>query len=641
MKPTRLILFLATATGLIAASAPSADVTPSPARIDEIATLLPAEPGFCGPPRPDRAAWKEFATRFGGRVIPPADKARLQPPPLLTDEDRLEYSRTGKRGGDYAKNSDQRRYRLKIFTLAECAVDDGRFVPAITAELEAMLAEKTWVAPAHDGKLLNYRGELVDVDLMAATNAAMIGTSLALVGDKLPADLVSRTRAELRRRIFDPYLNRLRDPENRRCYWIAVDHNWNAVCHAGVVLAALTALPDLRLRAEIVAGAEKNLPRYVHGFPADGYCLEGLGYWNYGFSHYVALAETLLRQTAGKVNLYADPRVKEIAAFPVDLEMTPGLYPYFGDSRLDAQPMWWINRLANPRLGLPPPAADKLDPADPGPFLYSVGLTAFPLPPKDSTAAFAKLEIDPISTVTMQRGDPLRGWFSDAGILVARPGDNDPARLAVTLKGGRGGANHSHADLGQFVVALHGRAPLLDPGSENYNSKTFTSARFTIPRIGSFGHAVPVVAGQYQLGGKRATTRIVRIDFTPDVDTYVLDLAGAYDAPGLTRLERAFTYTRTRAGRLVVDDTVEFSSPQTFGTALITMGTMKQESADTLLFIDGPARVRVKIESSVGSFTVTKQPVETNRPPAPTRVGIDFAQPVTRASLRCTITPVE
>jgi hypothetical protein len=241
----------------------------------------------------------------------------------------------------------------------------------------------------------------------------------------------------------------------------------------------------------------------------------------------------------------------------------------------------------------------------------------------------------------MRRGDPLRGWFSNAGILVARPGDNDPARLAVTLKGGRGGGSHSHADLGQFVVAVQGRTPLLDPGSENYNSKTFTSARFTIPRIGGFGHAVPLVGGRWQPGGKGASSRIVRTDFSPGTDIYALDLRDACDVPGLRKLERAFTYTRTGRGQLVVEDTVEFSSPQTFGTALITMGSMKQESPDTLLFTDGPARVRVKIESVSGIlYAVTTQPVETNRPPVPTRVGIDFAQPVTRASLRCTITPV-
>ncbi|EIP98570.1 Heparinase II/III-like protein [Opitutaceae bacterium TAV1] len=652
--PIACVLTAAMATAAPSLPPPAPDITPDAARVEEIARLLPPEPGFCGPPRTDRAAWENFARRYAPRTLQPADKARLISPPPLSDEDWLEYARTGTRGGDYTKNSDQRRYRLKTFTLAECAANDGRFLSALVAEITAILDEKTWVAPAHDSKLLNYRGELVDVDLMSASTAATLGTTLALLGDALPADLVTRTRSELRRRIFEPYLDRIRNPAGpRRCYWINADHNWNAVCHAGVVLAALTALPDLRLRAEIVAGAEKNLSRYIHGFPADGYCLEGLGYWNYGFSHYVLLAETLYRLTDGKINLFADPRVKKIASYPVDFEMSPRVYPYFGDSRLDAQPMWWVNRLANPRLGLPSPPPEKLDDSDPGMFLYGNGLTAFPLPDNVSPVVSTPFadnskpqtpNLKPAADAAapaMQRGDPLRGWFSDAGILVARPGDNDPARLAVTLKGGRGGANHSHADLGQFVVALHGRAPLLDPGSENYNSKTFTSARFTIPRIGSFGHAVPVVAGQYQLGGKRATTRIVRIDFTDTTDTYVLDLAGAYDAPGLTRLERAFTYTRTGAGRLVVADTVEFSSPQTFGTALITMGTMKQESADTLLFIDGPARVRVKIESSGGPFTVTTQPVETNRPPAPTRIGIDFANPVTRASLRCTITPVE
>ena len=44
---------------------------------------------------------------------------------------------------------------------------------------------------------------------------------------------------------------------------------------------------------------------YLSGFGEDGYCSEGLGYWGYGFGHYLYLAQILYDFTEGRIDLFA------------------------------------------------------------------------------------------------------------------------------------------------------------------------------------------------------------------------------------------------------------------------------------------------------------------------------------------------
>ena len=93
----------------------------------------------------------------------------------------------------------------------------------------------------------------------------------------------------------------------------------------------------------------------------------------------------------------------------------------------------------------------------------------------------------------------IRDWFPDAQVLTCRPGSSDGQDFAVSIKGGRNGNSHGHDDLGSFVLVV-GKTPLLvDPGSEVYTARTFSKDRFKSRVINSFGHNVPLVAGELQI----------------------------------------------------------------------------------------------------------------------------------------------
>jgi type I restriction enzyme M protein len=96
--------------------------------------------------------------------------------------------------------------------------------------------------------------------------------------------------------------------KGRGAYWHVGTSNWNAVCTAGVVGAALAAVESRKDRAVYVAAAERSMEFFLSGFTDDGYCSEGMGYWNYGFGHFVMLSETLVQATGGKLDLLANKK---------------------------------------------------------------------------------------------------------------------------------------------------------------------------------------------------------------------------------------------------------------------------------------------------------------------------------------------
>ena len=231
----------------------------------------------------------------------------------LPDALYLDFSKTGNRSRCEAVLG-KRHGRLPSLVLAECIENRGRFLPAIEETIRAIAAEKTWVMPAHDAGLRNFRGTTIEIDLGAATMGREMATARWWLGDQLSAGTRELVRDELTRRIFRPYRQAIARGKPK-LWWRAGTNNWNAVCLAGVTGAALATLDTREERAFFVAAAEKYVKNFLRGFTADGYCYEGLGYWNYGFGNYVLMAETVRQATGGTVNWLENPKVRTIALY--------------------------------------------------------------------------------------------------------------------------------------------------------------------------------------------------------------------------------------------------------------------------------------------------------------------------------------
>lgn len=165
--------------------AANAQIKLDPERIAEIAKLLPEKPTGVGRTIEDRAARQAVgqSSKFAD-AVKNAEHFLARPIPVLTDDLFFDWSRIGE-APRYAKVISERRERRAALVLAECIENRGRFPPAIEASIRATCAEKTWVSPAHDRSLKNFRGEVNQIDLISSALSWNLATADYWLGDKL------------------------------------------------------------------------------------------------------------------------------------------------------------------------------------------------------------------------------------------------------------------------------------------------------------------------------------------------------------------------------------------------------------------------------------------------------------------------
>jgi len=267
-------------------------------RIKYIATLLPEKPAGFGSPISDRYAWKKLAGNDSfQKIIQDAEKLLQQPIPDQSDDLFLDFSRTGNRTR-WQRVSGIRRGRVRTLALAECLENKGRFIPAFEEIVRELCSERTWVMPAHDRDLTNFNRTSTDIDLGSSTLAWSLATADYLLADKLSPKIRQIIQNNLDGRIFEPYRGMVMGKRSKN-WWMTGTNNWNAVCLAGVTGAALAVIDPPDKRAFFIAAAENYSKYFLDGFTDDGYCSEGLGYWNYGFGYYIMLSEMIHQRQSG------------------------------------------------------------------------------------------------------------------------------------------------------------------------------------------------------------------------------------------------------------------------------------------------------------------------------------------------------
>lgn len=597
---------------------------PDPARVKEIAAFLSPTPRGVAPSLDNRAAWDLLAAdaAFRSQTLGKAERFLKEPIPDV-DAGYAASVQSGDRKVDALV--DRRRFRLATMLLAEGMENQGRFLPAIEKEIAAICSEPSWILSGH---VKFTKGN----DLGTAMTAWNLATAATMLQGRISEDLQKKIRTEVRSRVIEPYLASIRGQKATE-WWAKDPNNWNAVVHGGIVGASLALDESIEERAEIIAAAEKETQFYIKGFPEDGYSTEGMGYWKYGFGHYVLLAEAILAATDGKVDLYARDNIRQLAQFYRRFEIAPYVYPAYSDAPFDEQKTDWLFHIIDRRYGLNDdiPRTLALDGMF-STFLYAWGIN---------------LAFDPSAKPVYTeggaaiQGHQIRDWFDQSQILISRL-PKDKKGLVFSMKGGNNGTSHGHNDLGTFVVAYDDKPLLVDPGSMPYNGQTFSAQRYQNQINNSYGHSVPKVAGVLQKEGSSHFATVVDSKFSDQTDSVTLDITKGYEVPSLKKLTRKFDYSRENSGEVVVTDVVEFDSPQSFGTALVTFGEAREEKPGTWVVTQGGKSVKAEISVDGQPFTVTNEVLkDVARPGKVRRLGIDLDAPVTTATVVTKITPVE
>lgn len=600
---------------------------PDPARIQEIEAMLSERPRGCGEPAVNRKAWKRLAaTSSGAASIRKGESllgVRLAPIP---DDLYLEFYKTGNRS-HYEAFYFKKVNTVMALARAECLEYKGRFMPDLEAAIAQILKDKSWVLPAHDGALTVFKGTVLYPDLFGSAITSMLAYIDWQLGDKLSPAIREGIRRESMRRTIQPWLNVIRsgDFSVGGLWWMKTNNNWNAVCTCNLVESCLILLEGRHERAEALAAMEVSNKFFLSGFTPDGYCSEGLGYWGYGFGHFLKMGEIVLEATDGKLNIFAsDPVIPEVCAFARNIMIEEKVAPAFADCNVNATPS--VYTLAIIQRHFPQALLHSVNVFDgvAEQPLDLIGILGF----SDDAAAIAKAPQLPLW--------PGYTFFKDAGILICRSMDPDRGRFGTAIKGGHNAEMHNHNDVGSYLVVLNGKSYLIDPGTEPYTKRTFSRERYVSNILNSYGHPVPVVVGKLQQTGHKARGIISNESFTQQESRIDIDMTAAYDVPELLSLVRRFTFDRLN-WKVVVKDTVEFKTPQTFGGAMITYSKYFRRKDGDFVFYDAKGSLLAHVETEGVPFSVKTEMLERGGATEPLRVGINLDKPVLKATMTFTI----
>ncbi len=515
-------------------------------------------------PRLGAPAWLEAASdpSIQKWIDPLRQLARKEvgrPMPLLTDDLYREFYATGARAGFEAVYFERRRILGRAAVCALLETDRAMWVPSLVAKVREILSEFSWAGPAH---VNSHSGKDPSrIDIFAAETANMLAEIVDMFREVLPEDIVGEIYWRLHTQFFLNYLNRHED-----FAWTRESNNWNAVCHQGIIGAALAVEVDLDIVARMLLLAKKSLPLFLRGFDADGACLEGPGYWQHGFGAFANLNAQIEARTGGELSLFVgDAHIRQIAKYgprvclenfhlvnfsdsPRTGALNPALLTYLGSRLVDdlcrAHGYRAYKRLNKTGINLQAQRADLT-------YLARLLLNA----PRDLS-----------QDVQVAREDV---YFKDTGVIVSHGRDIRGNMWDFAAKGGNNAEHHNHNDCGSFILNINGHAFAIEIGAPEYTKEYLREKRYQFLAARSQGHSIPIINGFEQSAGPKYLAKVLSAEIGKEQTEFSVDLTACYPSEAhCSEVVRTFQFDK-KNGELRVRDFYELFEAESFESALI------------------------------------------------------------------------
>ena len=244
-------------------------------------------------------------------------------------------------------------------------------------------------------------------------------------------------------------------------YFLNAIHNWNQVCNAGMTFGALAVYDEMPDMAQaIIDRAVETIRLPMQTYAPDGAYPEGYSYWDYGTSFNVMFLSALEKAIGTDMNLSAMPGFMRTAGYYKNMTSPSGLCFNYSDcglgGRLSPAMFWFASKqndfslLWQERTYLAGDSKkfidDRLLPAI---LIWGSGIRI--------------QEIRPPQTLQWAGG-------GITPVVLMRTSWTDPQALFVGFKGGTASSNHSHIDVGTFVMEADGVRWASDFGMQDYHS---------------------------------------------------------------------------------------------------------------------------------------------------------------------------
>lgn len=441
--------------------------------------------------------------------------------PELRFSDFKLYWITGSRA-EYEAVYFNRRLRLNASVfLSMIYPEQEKYFRYLEDILFSICNEFTWCLPAHYGKI--EQNNCRKIDLFAAETGFALAETYSMIGDRLDPLVAQRIKDEIDRRIIEPYATKL-----HQLWWESCENNWAAVCAGSVgctvMLMRPERFPELRERIE------ETMECYLSGFGEDGICVEGCGYWHYGFGFFLVYADMVKTFTDGEIDHFPRPKVRAIATYIQKMFLTGRCAVSFADS---GHYLRYHLGILHYLKSVYPEEVTVFDRS----YSYNYDNCArFCLHLRAALWYREEYESNDLPAENYDHFAKGAEWFI-----------HKTPTYGFAAKGGHNNESHNHNDVGSFIFARNGRQILTDPGTGKYCKEYFGKQRYTFFHTVSKGHSLPIIGGEGQKPGREYCARDCRVEN----GDFVLDIAGAYGIPELTALVRRFSFTD--AGIMVSD----------------------------------------------------------------------------------------
>ncbi len=472
-----------------------------------------------------------------------------------------------------------RRGRIAAFGVLSWLYGREEDIHELEDIIWAICDEYTWSLPAHverDAFTSRLENDGYMVDLFAAETAQTLAEICFLMGDRIAPIVRLRAERLIRERVLDRVLA-------QDFGWMSATHNWAAVCAGSVGMAAIYTLKDDERLAAVLARLLPSIDCFLSGFSEDGACLEGIGYWRYGFSYFTEFAELLERRTAGAICLFDDPRVEKIAAFQQKIYFPGGRTVCFSDGSSRAK---WF-----PGISF---------------FLYRRFENVMLLPEAFCQLSFAADHCHRWSNTLRnllwaEEKAADEGHFRTCCLPAAQWFiGHSPTGAGVAAKAGHNAEPHNHNDVGSFQYYLNGEEMLSDLGSGEYTRQYFSDQRYDYFVCGSQGHSLPMIDGCTQRAGKEARAKKVELDERG----IRMELADVYGLECLASLNRSLLFEETTGTLTLADTFVLDGEKHDVCERFITYGQVTVENGCALIRL-GEQAIRIAYDPAVFTPTIT------------------------------------
>jgi hypothetical protein len=436
--------------------------------------------------------WKKVLTEPQIKeVIALGEKALEAPIPELTATMAMDFARSGDRER-HGGASFGRRNLLAQLIVAENIENKDRFTEKIFNLVWAICEESFWGVPAHIRGTGLPDVENHIVDLFSAETGALLGLTDYLVGEKM-----DKINPLIRKRIaFEANQRLFKSMKNWERYnWASRKNkvnNWNPWIMSNLIMANLFLEKDEKNRASNLKDYLFHTDGYLNGLGDDGGCDEGPSYWFAAGASVFDVLELSARATYGKINIYDEPLIKNMASYVYKMHISDRYFVNFAD--------------ADPRISKPDGLMlYRFGKAIKDETLVKFGLWANDTFSKEVPVSYRHVmrvmeNLLTFNSIPKYNNDyqPNGAYIADIQVITTRTKQG----LYLATHGGHNAESHNHNDVGDFIVYANGEPVIIDAGRGNYTARTFSPQRYDLWFTRSDYHNLPVINGINQNAGR-------------------------------------------------------------------------------------------------------------------------------------------